>query len=162
MNRHLRFLENTLDAVPDEVVVISEDGRIQYANEAWAEYGRHNGARIQDWRGVNYLGECERAGQGGDPNALRAREAIRAVLREDRPASYMDYPCHGPDKREWYRMVVTPFYSGDQRYGIILHRRVCEENAPAASADTSEYDGGHMAASTGHGGRSWPIDATPY
>ena len=65
MNRHLRFLRNTLDTSPDEVVVISQRGDIIYANQAWADFGSDNGCQINDWQGLNYLAVCDQAAGPG-------------------------------------------------------------------------------------------------
>lgn len=138
MSRHLRFLENTLDAVPDHVVVITEDGEIEFANEAWVEYGCRNGASVHSWRGFNYLGACERAAAEGDAMAEQAKEAIEAVLREDRVAAFMDYPCHSPTERQWYRMIVTSFRDDERRHGVVLHRDITEQKEQAQRPQESQ------------------------
>lgn len=135
MSRHLRFLENTLDAVPDHVVVISESGEIEFANEAWAEFGLHNGATVKTWQGVNYFGICERAAAEGYDAAADAKDAIAAVLREDRVAAFLDYPCRSPTQRRWFRMIVTSFCDGEQRHGVVLHRDLTEAMARAQSTE---------------------------
>jgi PAS domain-containing protein len=128
MNRHLRFLKNTLDTLSDEVVVISQRGDIVYANQAWVDFGNDNGCQINDWQGLNYLAACERAEADGNHPARCARQAIQAVLSDEDVAAYMEYPCHAPDSCRRYRMVVTGFESGGTRYGVVLHRYVSDED----------------------------------
>lgn len=124
MSRHLRFLQNTLDAVPDHVVVIADDGDIQYANEAWVAFGNRNGCTVDSWEGLNYLNTCQRAAAEGDETANQALEAIESVLGNKCSAAYFDYPCHSPTEYQWYRMVVTGFSEDEHRYGVILHRDI--------------------------------------
>jgi PAS domain-containing protein len=126
MSRHLRFLRNTLDAVPDHVVVIADNGAIQYANDAWVEFGDRNGCTVAAWEGLNYLDACERAAAEGDETASQALDAIASVLWDECSAAYIDYPCHSPTEYQWYRMVVTSFSDDDHRYGVILHRNITE------------------------------------
>lgn len=135
MSRHLRFLENTLDAVPDHVVVISENGEIEFANEAWAEFGLRNGATVDTWQGVNYLSICEQAAAEGYDAAADAKDAIVSVLREDRVAAFLDYPCRSPTQRLWFRMIVTSFRDGEQRHGVVLHRDLTEAVAQDQSTE---------------------------
>ncbi len=127
MNRHLRFLENTLGTLPDEVAVIAQNGEILHANRAWVDFARQNGSSISDWRGLNYLEACERAAAEGNHPANCARRAIQAVLSDEDAAAYMDYPCHSPSTCRRYRMVVTAFEGGGQRYAVILHRYIGDE-----------------------------------
>jgi len=140
MNRHLRFLKNTLDALPDEVVIIADNGNIEYANKAWRDFGERNDCSVEQWEGLNYIGVCERAEADGDDSAGKARDAINAVLRDEQGAALLDYPCYVVSQLHWYRMVVTSFGSADDRYCIILHRDMTDEDEPAL--DWLPYDHG--------------------
>ena len=65
MNQDARsydFLRLILDSITEHLVVIDEDGNIQFVNRSWLEFAGSNAyAAGEDWRGVNYLEECDKA-----------------------------------------------------------------------------------------------------
>jgi hypothetical protein len=60
--------------------------------------------------GLNYLDACR--ARPDDPGATTAENGIRGVLRGDLPFFELEYPCHGPGRHRWYRMVVSPLSTG--------------------------------------------------
>lgn len=100
-----RALAAALDAVPDHVVVLSTEGRILHANEAWRRFARENGGD-RPWTGVDYLAAGRAAGTDGGP-ADPMDGAIRDVLAGRRDRFEHEYDCHAPDRLRWYRLTVT-------------------------------------------------------
>ncbi|MDO6561783.1 diguanylate cyclase [Amphritea sp. 1_MG-2023] len=127
MNHSTSFLSMVLDSMTESIVVIDEQGRIEYTNNSWLAFGKDNGCALrQDWRSVNYLHECDKAAEQGDMFGLSAGDGIRRVI-EGRVATFnFEYPCDSPDERRWFLMSVTPCISDNVRYIVISHRNITE------------------------------------
>ena len=124
MSRHLRFLETTLEAIPEHAVLINEDGSIRFANRAWVAFGQENGAGDADWTAKNYLDICDQAANEGWSEAEHALEAIRSVLADEQRLASLDYPRQGPDRERWFRMITSSFEDDGTRYAVVLHRDI--------------------------------------
>ncbi|BCS35644.1 hypothetical protein TBR22_A48780 [Luteitalea sp. TBR-22] len=107
-----RQLQAIIDAIPGNVAVLGPDGVILRANRHWAEFASANQAPavVGSGVGLNYLEACR--SQPGDPIAIAAADGIRGVLSRQLPAFDLEYPCHAPQQRRWYRMVVSPLATG--------------------------------------------------
>jgi hypothetical protein len=112
------LLRATLDALPDNAVVLDARGVIVLTNVAWRQYALAYSplpgqATPNSDVGVNYL---EVALRGHDPHdsASRAAQGIRDVLAGRMEAFCLTYPCHTPDEQFWFTMTVTPLeWDGD-------------------------------------------------
>jgi hypothetical protein len=95
----LAALVAALDAVPEHVVLLDEDGRILHANAAWRAFARKNGSTVEDWTGMDYLVASD------DTDLVTA--GVRGTLSGDREAFEHEYACHAPDELRWYRLRAT-------------------------------------------------------
>ncbi len=121
------FLSLILDSIPDHIAVIDEKGKIQYANKSWSSFGESNACVLgDDWIGVNYIEECEKAAAMGDAFGLQAYDGIRNVIEKGSPGFYFEYPCHSPDEKRWFMMRVTPFQISGGKYFVISHQNITE------------------------------------
>ena len=78
MTASYEFMRSILDTSADHIVVIDVAGNIVFANHAWGTFGRDNDCLTNDdWRGVNYLEECDASGARGDDVARDAADGIR-------------------------------------------------------------------------------------
>ena len=92
-----------LDRAPFVTALLDTDGTIVWVNEAWRAFGRANGlAHPDDGVGLNYLAVADAT--DSDDDARRASAGIRAVLDGDQSTFSMEYPCHSPDERRWFRL----------------------------------------------------------
>jgi diguanylate cyclase (GGDEF)-like protein/PAS domain S-box-containing protein len=119
-----------IDSVLDEIVVIDRDGKIMMVNEAWRKFSRESG--LEPGKpppgmevGDNYLKACQpNTGIAADHN-IKARNGIEAVLVGRLPSFSMEYPCHSPDQRRWFKMLVLPLGSDGQGV-VIAHTNITE------------------------------------
>ncbi|MEQ1528972.1 MAG: diguanylate cyclase [Methylococcaceae bacterium] len=120
----------TIESMLDEIVVIDRDGKILMVNEAWRQFSKENGPEpgkppLGTEVGDNYLEVClPNTGitAGNDSNA---RDGIQAVLDGRLPVFSMEYPCHTPNRRRWFKMLVLPL-SSDQQGVVIAHSNITE------------------------------------
>ena len=95
MENSYQFLSLILDSIADHIAVIDEKGSIQYANKSWSSFAKNNACVVgDDWIGINYLEECEKAAAMGDAFGVQVLNGIRSVIEKSSPNFYFEYPCH--------------------------------------------------------------------
>ncbi|WP_027481407.1 PAS domain-containing sensor histidine kinase [Deinococcus pimensis] len=120
-----RLGQAAIDALTTPVAVVRPDGRIVAVNRAWTAFSEGNGGDpARTGVGVNYLAVCEAAPRGSEAGALGA--GLRDVLSGRREQILVEYPCHSPEERRWYRARVTPVTGSDGRpeYAVVAHEDV--------------------------------------
>ena len=97
-----------LNALPAHIALLDNQGVILSVNEAWR---RFSGAHVLQGPGygigVNYLGACDGASEGGPSEGHEVAEGIRSVLGGVNSFS-IEYACHSPPHKRWFRLTVTP------------------------------------------------------
>ncbi|MEJ6007459.1 PAS domain S-box protein [Paucibacter sp. AS339] len=107
LHRAQRFSGAVIDALTEQIAVLDSNGVIVTVNRAWREFARSNGATglAAESIGVNYLEVCRSAGaQLSADEAAPALQGIEAVLSGSRSEFSLEYPCHSPTRRRWFRM----------------------------------------------------------
>ena len=111
----------------ERIAVIDEQGEIQYVNDRWSSYGHDNGSDIQhDWLGINYINECKNASVRGDLSSKNAINGISNVINKNMTTFHLEYPCHSPEKIQWFIMTVTPLEINETIYCVISHQDITE------------------------------------
>ncbi len=124
------FLRLILDSITEHLVVIDQAGSIRFVNKSWSAFGTDNACAVgDDWRGVNYLEECDRASAMGDHYGTNAGMGIRSVIEKRKSVFYFEYPCHSPEKKRWFMMRVTPFQTEGKHYFVISHQNITERKS---------------------------------
>lgn len=101
-----------LDALPDHIAVIDQDGLIVAVNRAWCRFGQRNGLLGGDaWQGRNYLAQCE-------PGLA---DEIRALIAGERAPLSLEYPCHSPTEQRWFRLTANPLVYGTKAGAVLSH-----------------------------------------
>ncbi|EMA37823.1 PAS domain-containing protein [Halobiforma nitratireducens] len=113
-----RLAANTFETLPFTVAVIDADGEILLTNRAWREFGTGD-----DHVGENYL---ETAAIADDEHARRAVAGIEAVLSGDRETFTMEYPCHSPERDQWFLLRVNRFTVDGEVHVSISHLEITE------------------------------------
>jgi PAS domain S-box-containing protein len=119
---------SVLDSLAAHIVLLDQQGVIVDANEAWRRFGQANGAddRSLSPVGANYLSICERSiGSPLGDEASAALEGIRAVLAGQRAEFELEYPCHSPTEKRWFRMSVTRT-KGQRGGAVVSHMPITE------------------------------------
>ena len=119
-----RVVQAALDSLSANIAILDERGIIRYTNRSWKEHARENGLDPDKCsEGINYLKVTLNA--KGEPTELT--EKIKSVMRRESDYYEKEYPCHGPDKKSWYRMKVTP-YDDEGPYAVVIaHEDITEK-----------------------------------
>ncbi len=96
------------DFHPAHIALLDLDGRILATNLAWNLFGLRNGlSESYRFVGLDYIEvSAAAATASNDPYAARAIAAIASVLSGIARRLEMQYPCHAPDEKRWFRMLV--------------------------------------------------------
>ena len=108
-----------MDTLPLMFAIVDESGVILSTNETWSEFGRTNGTELTpNTLGVNYLDVADMA---DDATGQQAADGISAVLAGDQSSFELEYPCHTPSAKRWFRLYAAPFTIDEARYASIAH-----------------------------------------
>jgi C4-dicarboxylate-specific signal transduction histidine kinase len=117
-----------IEALAGNAALVDQEGTIVAVNEAWRRFAAANGYCGADFGvGTSYIVAC--GGEAAEASVF-ARESVRVlrgVLSGQMHCETFDYPCHEPDRRRWFRMLVMPCDLGARRGAIVLHFDVTEE-----------------------------------
>lgn len=135
-----RLAHETLETLPVNLAVVDATGEIRYTNRAWREFGG-DATRADAGVGADYLAAAE--GAEGDDHAAEAASGLRAVLSGEREVFSMEYPCHGPESRQWFLMYAAGFPVDGRRHAAVVHiditdRRLAEIDADETAAQLRE------------------------
>jgi PAS domain S-box-containing protein len=113
------FVRAMLDSLPQQVVVLGEDGVVRAVNEPWERHACENGAAgAASCGGANYLEVCRRAAGEGDVYAREALDALEALLAGASDHCELEYPCHSPGQDQWFMLQARRLQQGAP--GLIL------------------------------------------
>lgn len=136
------FVQSILDAIPTEVGVLDETGRIVTVNRAWQQFGWENGMpREFTMEGVNYLEVCETATGEGAEDAAVVAAGIREVLAGRRPSFAYEYRCdarRASDTPCWFLVRVNRYKSATGHHIVITHDDVSQVRHALAKASNTE------------------------
>lgn len=123
-----------LDSVPANLALLDGDGFVATVNSAWTRFAMGNG--YEDPRhgvGTSYLAVCDRATGRDSERAGEVAAGIRAVLAGERETFGLEYPCHSPSVKRWFRLVAAGLGRSGRLRATVMHLdvtdRVEAENA---------------------------------
>lgn len=109
-----------LDALPAHMALLDAQGVIIFVNEAWREFGTNNQLQVPNFCvGENYVEVCDAATGDNSAEASEVARGIRQILSGEIKEYSAEYPCHSPDEKRWFRLMVTP-QNGDDRSGAVV------------------------------------------
>ncbi|MDQ0314567.1 bifunctional diguanylate cyclase/phosphodiesterase [Amorphus orientalis] len=111
-----------LDALPANLVLLDHDGTVLLGNSNWHHFADANHYLGEDHAvGLNYLTICDNATGECSQEAAPAAEGIREVLAGRQKEFSLEYPCHSPDRKRWFRLMVGAVNLGDRRGAVAMH-----------------------------------------
>lgn len=133
-----RLRQSVLDALPSQIAVLDQDGRVLTANRAWCDFAEEAGVddAVRDALGLNADATCRWAGDRPSEEVLDAARGIREVIERKRSSFALEYACDTPSGQRWFLMRVIPL-EGDQEGAVVAYlditeRRLAEEEARRA------------------------------
>ncbi|MCD6052255.1 MAG: phosphodiesterase, partial [Verrucomicrobia bacterium] len=121
-----------MDALPAHIALLNEQGVVVAVNDAWKGFGSNNVFDTADYGiGRNYIQICDQAHGECASEAHQVGEGIKAVLRGEARSFSLEYPCHTPTEKQWFRVMVTPLHKGGVGGAVIMHVNVSERKLAA-------------------------------
>lgn len=129
-------LPGLIDALDGNVAVLDRQGVILLVNRAWRTFAERQGDPdpAACGPGANYLAVCRRSA-AVDAGARRALQGLMAVIEGAQPSFELEYPCHTPEARHWFRMHVA---SMDERHILVTHTDIGDGPASAQADQGSD------------------------
>jgi signal transduction histidine kinase/DNA-binding response OmpR family regulator len=127
-----------LNALPAHISLLDREGNIIAVNEPWRAFAERNGySGGGTGLGRNYLDICQGAAAEGEEDAALAGRGIAGILAGQLPIFKLDYPCHAPEERRWFRLVVAPL-RGTITAAIVLHYDITEQKLAHEALDQAK------------------------
>lgn len=134
-HRNEAFVSEALDALPQQVAVLDESGKLISVNEAWRQFACENDASASTPSpNANYLEVCRNAASAGDEFARRALEGLSRLLSGASDAFQIEYPCHSPTEPRWFVMHARRLRLG----AILSHTDITQQKKAEEAVRESE------------------------
>ncbi|MEJ7860261.1 MAG: PAS domain S-box protein [Pyrinomonadaceae bacterium] len=119
------------DALPAQICLLDKNGDILGVNKSWKQFAVGNNYSGNDYGvGINYLEACK--------GSKEAADGCRSVLSGKSNHFELEYPCHTPLEKRWFKMNVTPVNTEKPAGAVVMHVDVTERKLAEESLKDSE------------------------
>jgi PAS domain S-box-containing protein len=130
-----------LNALPAHIALLDSKGIIVAVNESWQRFAAANALQSPDFcLGSSYLTVSEMAGGECSEEAREVAKGLRRVLDGDLPEFSIEYPCHSPNEKRWFRLMATLVHQGDTVGVVVMHVNVTERKFAEEALRVSELE----------------------
>jgi PAS domain S-box-containing protein len=121
------FNRGVLNSLKSHIAVVDVTGTIVAVNENWKRYALSNGEATLQGKGVgsNYFNVCTKAANEGVEVAVTSLQGMKDVMEEKINFFSLEYPCHSPQKQQWFEMRVMKFDNEEQLI-VVAHTDITE------------------------------------
>lgn len=97
-----------INSLPAHIAMLDRDGTVLTINEQWRHYGKSGGSKDPAFGvGSNYIAVCEAATGECAAEARKVANGLRSLLAGESKHFELEYPCHSPDRQQWFRAVFN-------------------------------------------------------
>jgi PAS domain S-box-containing protein len=134
------LLGTVLDALPANIAVLDESGKIIRVNESWARFVLQNGYRQPDLGvGRDYQEVCEAATGISAEGAREVGQKLQQVLNGQSLGFTTDYPCHAPAAKRWFQVLAAPTMGAAGTGAVVMHIDITERKQATAALATERH-----------------------
>jgi PAS domain S-box-containing protein len=111
-----------LNAMPPNVVLLNEAGKIVAVNESWRKFTLANNLGVpRHGIGYSYIAISEKA-TGVDASAVKKIEkGIRDIIEGARNEFSIEYFYYSQGHKVWFQLIVAPLTDKTQKGAVVLH-----------------------------------------
>lgn len=107
--------QEMIDAMDHLVAILYLDGSIKMVNQAWKAASENRSGNVTLTSiGVNYFDILKNSGE------LSLLHCLNKVSSGDFSQYKHTYPCHSPDREQYYEMTVTPIRDENKIQGLMI------------------------------------------
>ncbi len=130
-----------LDSVPGHIAILDPEGTITMVNAPWRRYAELNGM-IGGGYGVgsNYINVCEHAVGDCSKESAMVAAGIRSVLDGSIPSFELEYPCHSPTEKQWFRIMVNSLGGKANAGAVVTHVDITERKLAELAQKDLNHD----------------------
>lgn len=139
-------LQPVIDAMPDGVAIMAQDGAIRCVNEIWRQFSSQNdGDPARHYVGENYIKICRESAAKGDILAAKVEAGLARVLAGAKQFQ-VEYPCHSKTEQRWFELIATPLELTGERFALISHRNITTRELAKIELTHAEQNTRNLAA----------------
>jgi PAS domain S-box-containing protein len=122
-----------LNALPANMVLLNEAGKIVAVNESWKKFTLANNLGVPRYGiGYSYLAISEKATGVDISSGKKIAKGINEVIAGNRSEFSMEYFYYSENKKIWFQLIVAPLTDRTKKGAVILHiditdRKLAEE-----------------------------------
>jgi len=122
-----------LNALPPNIVLLNEAGKIVAVNESWRQFTLANNLGVPKY-GIDYsyIAISEKATGIDNLSREELGAGIKKVITGSIGEFSLEYSCFLKDKRAWFHVIVAPLTDKTKKGAVVLHiditrRKLAEE-----------------------------------
>ncbi|MCF8244467.1 MAG: PAS domain S-box protein [Saprospiraceae bacterium] len=147
-----------LNSLGVNIAMLNSDGIIVEVNAEWRKFADEYGfVGNNTGIGDNYVLEAKSANCHADDTAYKVGEGVRAVLKGDKKTFSMEYTCHSPLQKRWFKVIVNPLYKKDMGGAVVLHMDITDRKLTELQIEFERRN--QAALINGTNDLIWSIDA---
>jgi hypothetical protein len=125
---------NTLNALTKynmldiNVCLVDNDGDILWVSDSWNEFHKNNSDIQLDFTKQNYFNVLQKSISDCDTTAETILNGIKDIAYKYKSTFIHHYPCHRPDKKQFYILVAEKYTYGENQSGVLIkHHDITED-----------------------------------
>lgn len=116
-----------LNTLPANIALLNEKGIIIDVNDSWKNFADENGFVGSNYCiGDNYIQISKRSFGHEKEEGEKVAKGIKDVLNGAVKEFVLEYDCHSPEIKRWFRMVVSPLEGKAYAGAVVMHIDISE------------------------------------
>ena len=145
LQHSLKMRYALIDSLPAHIAVMDNEGNIFDTNDQWRHFGIENDMRDEHLGlGSNYLVVCRNASGKDTEGAEASERGLKELLRGERDTFSLEYPCHSPTQKRWFRLMARRLESNDEGAkplgAVVMHIDITERKLAERQLERLAYE----------------------
>jgi PAS domain S-box-containing protein len=130
-----------LNTLPANIALLDAKGIIVEVNDAWRNFADTNGFIGSNYGiGDNYITISKLASGEDKIDGKAVARGVKEVIGKKVKEFILEYSCHSPTLKRWFRMVVTPLPDREYAGAVVMHVDISELRRLEHERLTSKMD----------------------
>ena len=122
-----QFWQSTIDSLTSHVAILDENADIIAVNASWRRFADNNGLAWDNYGiGKNYLEFAKSVSDDSVEGTGETADGIRQLLLKQKEGFQLEYPCHSPYEKRWFRLNGTHFQGPHGLRVVLAHENITQ------------------------------------